>query len=367
MLSHEHLALREVRLQPGEKWATELNKLLFVFPTGGRGHYCSRTVTHRLSPGDVLILNPTSTSEVRTDDESELAFCFFAVSPEHVFPLFSCGEITQFQNICEGFKATKLHGSTTPLARQCHRLLAELPPQVNLDHRGQLLRVIADILDVEFSKAQPQRPGFVRAEDHLMQVLETLSPEELMSSSVGQLANRFGCSKRHLSRLFQLHFGLSVAALKMESRLLKAVALLRDPDVKVISVAEQCGFNYLGLFNNCFKKRFGVTPSQLRKIMAETDGPNFRLADHLPHCALGSKGLWLHSDRSNNRQPANARSAQTQSLRPVKLVITVMPPGSSPPRETGANQQERSSAPQVVATSYLNGDPRSQPRLGIGR
>jgi hypothetical protein len=34
-------------------------------------------------------------------------------------------------------------------------------------------------------------------------------------------------------------------------------------------VADQCGFNHLGLFNTCFKKRFGTTPGQWRQRAAE--------------------------------------------------------------------------------------------------
>ena len=99
----------------------------------------------------------------------------------------------------------------------------------------------------------------------MLQVFERLSSQELLSSSVGQLAEKFSCSRRHLNRLFHQHFGFSVAALRMEMRLVKAVSLLRDPNIKVINVAEQCGFNHLGLFNTCFKRRFGQTPGQWRK------------------------------------------------------------------------------------------------------
>ncbi len=84
-----------------------------------------------------------------------------------------------------------------------------------------------------------------------------------------ELADKFGCSRRHLSRLFHQRFGLSVATLRMEMRLLKASSLLRDPGVKVINVAEQCGFNHLGLFNTCFKRRFGLTPGVWRNTLNE--------------------------------------------------------------------------------------------------
>jgi hypothetical protein len=32
-------------------------------------------------------------------------------------------------------------------------------------------------------------------------------------------------------------------------------------------VAEKCGFNHLGLFNTCFKKRFGTSPGQWRNLI----------------------------------------------------------------------------------------------------
>jgi hypothetical protein len=35
-------------------------------------------------------------------------------------------------------------------------------------------------------------------------------------------------------------------------------------------VAEQCGFNHLGLFNTCFKRRFGTSPSQWRKSSTQS-------------------------------------------------------------------------------------------------
>jgi hypothetical protein len=55
----------------------------------------------------------------------------------------------------------------------------------------------------------------------------------------------------------------------MEMRLMKAVSLLVDPDVKIIHVAEKCGFNHLGLFNTCFRRRFGSSPGEWRKTVTQ--------------------------------------------------------------------------------------------------
>jgi AraC-like DNA-binding protein len=265
MLTQEHLALRRWRLKPPEQWCLHEAGLVFVFPQGGIGHHVVGSVEQRLEPGDVLVLNAPSGSELAVADLGELSFASFSASLEHLFPLFAGKEIGWLQNVTEVFKGSKFYPGASALARECHRLLGEVPSQFNLEHRGQLLRVAAAILTEEFKTAQTLRAGYVRAEEHMLQVFERLTTAELMSLSVGELADRFGCSRRHLNRLFRQYFDISVAALRMEMRLLKAVSLLRGPDARIINVAEECGFNHLGLFNVCFKRRFGISPGQWRR------------------------------------------------------------------------------------------------------
>ena len=342
MLSQEHLTLRLVRLKPSEKWIHRANGLSFVFPNGGGGKYVSTAVTQRLMPGDVLVLNGTPEGEggLCADEGGEMVFWFFAVNFEHLFPLFAGNEICLLQNVIEGFKGTKLYGASSPLAGECHKLLAEVPPQFNLDHRSQLLRVVAAILGVEFKTAQPYRVGFVRAEEHMIQVFEKLSANELLSLSVGELAARFGCSKRHLNRLFHQHFGFSVAAMRMEMRLLKAASLLRNPDTKVINAAEQCGFNHLGLFNTCFKRRFGASPGRWRKMPAQAEGQSVHPVNDSLVCPLRSNGLCSLAGNFDNRLPAEGEASKTQKAGPTRLVISVQIPDKSVGHKPVASQRK---------------------------
>ena len=74
-------------------------------------------------------------------------------------------------------------------------------------------------------------------------------------------------------------------------RLLKAISLLRDIDAKVINVAEQCGFNHLGLFNTCFKKRFGISPGRWRKQAAQGKIRPAAVPGGDSACPLKVKGL----------------------------------------------------------------------------
>lgn len=291
MFSQEHLALRRVRLRASGKWTGPAHGLAFVFPNGGQGRFVSAAGTHRLCPGDILVLNGAPGGSLFADGGGDLTFWFFAARLEHLFPLFAGGEISRLPGLAESFKVPRHHHSSSPLARECHQLLADTPPRFSLVHRGQLLRVIAALLAEQFKSVPRSVAGFVRAGEHMVQVFEQLSADELAGLSVGELSARFGCSKRQLNRLFRRHFGFSVAAMRMEMRLLKAVSLLRDPDAKIINVAEQCGFHHLGQFNTCFKRRFGASPTQYRKTLAPAESPPGQPDPRGPVCPLRSHGF----------------------------------------------------------------------------
>lgn len=246
-----------------------------MFARAGTGHYLKGAVKQSLASGDVLVLNVDSSARICCTKGAEFAFWGFTLRIDHLFPLFACTEISLLQTVIEAFTGYKFYPASSPLAVECHKLIADIPPQFNLDHRGHLLRLASAILNEEFKTAHAKHVGFVRPEDHLVQVFEELSVDEMLSLSVPELAKRFSCSRRHLNRLFHQYFGFSVASLRMEMRLMKAVSLLRNCDAKIINVAEQCGFNHLGLFNTCFRRRFGTSPGQWRKaIEQQPDIPN---------------------------------------------------------------------------------------------
>jgi AraC-like DNA-binding protein len=293
MLNKDHLKLCLSRLKNSEVLEQSGEGLFFLFAKGGVGKFTSKVATHRLSPGDILVFDGAAGFKLSAFDiKNEFLFWTYSVCFENLLPLFSSHEISSLHNITEGFKAAKFYPASTPVATECQRLLGLVPPQFNLDHRGQLIRITATILSGEFKEGQSQRIGYVRTEDHMVRVFEKLSAAELINLSVGELADKFSCSRRHLNRLFHQHFGVSVASLRMEMRLLKAISLLRDPDIKIINVAEQCGFNHLGLFNTCFKRRFGTSPGQWHKSPARSGiVPPPGKPEKKPICPLHTTGM----------------------------------------------------------------------------
>jgi AraC-like DNA-binding protein len=249
--------------------------LVFLFVKSGLGQFVCGSTRQLLSPCGVLILNPVAGGHFSAVNDGEVVFWSFSAAFEHVVPLFDGYEICKLPAIIERFKVPKVYGANSRLARECNQLLENVPSQFSLAHRGQLLRIVAAILSEELNTAGGEPSSFDRVEERMLRVFEQLSPSDLMSLSVKQLAAKLGCSRRHLGRLFHKHFGASVGALRTDLRLLKAVYLLRNPAAKIVNVAHESGFNHLGLFHSTFKRRFGSTPAQWRRLTPPSVGPAF--------------------------------------------------------------------------------------------
>jgi AraC family transcriptional regulator of adaptative response / DNA-3-methyladenine glycosylase II len=91
---------------------------------------------------------------------------------------------------------------------------------------------------------------------------------ELERSGLPALAGRLGITDRHLRRVFQGQFGVSPIEYAQTQRLLLAKRLLTDTRLPVTEVALAAGFASLRRFNDCFARRYRMTPSALRR---ETD------------------------------------------------------------------------------------------------
>jgi len=314
MPSQDHLLLQTVRLQPAEEWAFQGEGISFILGQSGVGRHVLGASTRSFAPGDLLILGGAATGKLSPANDCELVFAWFSLRVEHLYPLFDSSEIAALPTLIDGLKGARFYLASDSPARECHRLIGQAPNALNLEHRSQLLRSAAAVLSVELSRVRQQRSGFVRIEEHMVQVFEKLSNAEMLDLSVSELATRFGCSRRHLNRLFHQHFGVSVSTLKMEMRLLKAMSLLRNPNAKVINVAEDCGFNHLGLFNTCFKRRFGCSPGQWRELVGRSQSPPAAPIGGDGTCQLRMIGLCPWTGGSSVNHAAMAPEVQLRRI-----------------------------------------------------
>lgn len=82
--------------------------------------------------------------------------------------------------------------------------------------------------------------------------------------SLSQLAVEHDISVSHLQKLFKQVYGVPVYHYIKEYRLEQAAVELVRSAKSVTQIAQNAGYDNASKFSECFKKRYGVTPTQYR-------------------------------------------------------------------------------------------------------
>jgi AraC-like DNA-binding protein len=80
------------------------------------------------------------------------------------------------------------------------------------------------------------------------------------------IAAHLGISQYHFGRLFKQSTGITVHNYLIQQRVKRAQQLLRESDLTILVIAEQCGFANPSHLARCFRKQLGVTPRQFRAM-----------------------------------------------------------------------------------------------------
>ena len=83
--------------------------------------------------------------------------------------------------------------------------------------------------------------------------------------SVSELAAVACLSVGHFARAFKATMGEAVWAYVQRRRCERAMERLRYTNDLIATIAHECGFSHQGHFTIAFKRRFGITPGQVRK------------------------------------------------------------------------------------------------------
>lgn len=119
-----------------------------------------------------------------------------------------------------------------------------------------------------------------RGEDRELDSLETLvakiraTPSEF--ASVSDLADTLAVGTTKLHELFRTHYQTTPADLLLQARLSQAKSRLVNQEESIAETAYEVGFESLSVFNDNFKRRLGLTPSEYRDLRS-ADTFNLRL------------------------------------------------------------------------------------------
>lgn len=86
--------------------------------------------------------------------------------------------------------------------------------------------------------------------------------EEITLASAAEMA---GFEKTYFSKLFRTITGFGFQDYLLQTRILAAEPLLKDPQLSINVIAEACGFSGGNYFGDVFRRYRGISPSEYRK------------------------------------------------------------------------------------------------------
>lgn len=122
--------------------------------------------------------------------------------------------------------------------------------------------LICDVKEAFESGSSASFSGFSKAVSKAISHIEESPADEL---SVAGVADFCKVSETYLLKVFKKELGETVSSYIMRHKLLVAVSMLSG-GVMVSKAASECGFSDSSHFISCFKKYFGCTPNEYKKL-----------------------------------------------------------------------------------------------------
>lgn len=129
-----------------------------------------------------------------------------------------------------------------------------------------LARLVLDWLDHETPLWLPATT------DPVIGAVMAHTDDHLPTVTAASVCRAVGLSERTLRRRFPAVAGMSWRAYTLQSRLLRAMALLSDREITVLDVATAVGFDSPSAFTRAFQKATGEPPSAYRRRLHQRPG-----------------------------------------------------------------------------------------------
>jgi len=101
-------------------------------------------------------------------------------------------------------------------------------------------------------------------DERINKAMDIMISAENHQLGIRELANRCNLSEPHFRHLFKEQVGMSPKHFKTKLQINMAMNMLKDKDLRVVDISEECGFESLSSLNRLFKKETGFAPLQWR-------------------------------------------------------------------------------------------------------
>lgn len=227
---------------------------ILLFTLSGKGTVTVGESTFFAEVGTVAVIPPHISHRYAGEKDSEWEFFWLHIQGTHAFDALS--DITLegdflfdigVKHICALFAPFK-DATETGVEREIADSAA-----------------VGDILSILLKAAVSKTVG----DDEKTVVQEMaafLSANESGDFSLDELVEKFHYSKEYIIRLFKRTAGVSPYQYYLSVRLGRACDMLKKNEHSIAEIAEKSGYGTVASFSKVFRKKFGISPAEYRKL-----------------------------------------------------------------------------------------------------
>ena len=228
-----------------------------LYVAGGAGEAILEGKKFRLAPGDLVVVNPGTLHEERSDAKAPLRLIFLAIR-DFAVPGLPAGCLSQ-----EKYRVLSCGEYRYKMDIYLRELLQETSSQIEFYQEiSQGLVSALLVLVMRLIRINPEDEAAFSQE--CQKIKEYLDQNFTSPITLDSLSETVYISKHYLSHLFKEQTGVSPIKYLTSKRMEKACELLSETELPVSEVSKAVGYENPLYFSQVFKRIYGISPVKYR-------------------------------------------------------------------------------------------------------
>lgn len=228
-----------------------------LYVAGGAGEAILQGKKFRLAPGDLVVVNPGTLHEERSDAKAPLRLIFLAIR-DFAVPGLPAGCLSQ-----EKYRVLSCGEYRYKMDIYLRELLQETSSQIEFYQEiSQGLVSALLVLVMRLIRINPEDEAALSQE--CQKIKEYLDQNFTSPITLDSLSDTVYISKHYLSHLFKEQTGVSPIKYLTSKRMEKACELLSETELPVSEVSKAVGYENPLYFSQVFKRIYGISPVKYR-------------------------------------------------------------------------------------------------------
>ena len=228
-----------------------------LYVAGGAGEAILEGKKFRLAPGDLVVVNPGTLHEERSDAKAPLRLIFLAIR-DFAVPGLPAGCLSQ-----EKYRVLSCGEYRYKMDIYLRELLQETSSQIEFYQEiSQGLVSALLVLVMRLIRINPEDEAALSQE--CQKIKEYLDQNFTSPITLDSLSETVYISKHYLSHLFMEQSGVSPIKYLTSKRMEKACELLSETELPVSEVSKAVGYENPLYFSQVFKRIYGISPVKYR-------------------------------------------------------------------------------------------------------